>query len=228
MSNFPSSCASCRVRPTTACFALQYACMPVSDGCSPAPELILMIRPPPCPFHARHRSSAQRERGVDVDIKYHIPVRVRHVLQRHRPLARNAAGVVDQDIDRAPGLAFRSRQPKPAAAPRSRRSSACTVIPPVDAVSAKPSAPRSVAKTEAPSRANVLAISRPNPWPAPVTATTLPSNRMIMGRLTSGMLLTRTGRRMPNRHPAPRFVAFSGRMAGLPARPAWPTSNPRH
>src|SRR5215472_10462015 len=68
--NGPSSCPSCRVKPTTACFAEQYAWMPVSEGPRPAPELMLIIRPLPARF------MPQREGGTDVDRENTVPIGV--------------------------------------------------------------------------------------------------------------------------------------------------------
>ena len=154
MLNGPNSCASCRVSPTTACFALQYAWMPVNDGCNPAPELMLMIRPPPARFMpgaaARHSVNAALTLMSKIMFQSSsatppaAPGPARPRPRRCSPGCRSAARP-----------ASRSAQSRPPAAARSRKSSARTVMPPRDAVSASPSRRQSVANTCAPSRAKV-------------------------------------------------------------------------
>ena len=52
----------------------------------------------------------------------------------------------------------------------------------------------SAAKTFAPRSAKLCAMARPKPWPAPLTATTLPSKRMFMGGISSSRLSSVIGR----------------------------------
>src|ERR1700722_933153 len=154
--------------------------MPVSDGCSPAPELVLMMRPPPARFIA---GAAARHR-----VKAALTLMSNRMFQSSSETSSSGRGAWPA----TPPALFTSTWIGPfvcasiwpiqaAPAARSRRFTTLVVMPPSRAVSASSSAEISVAKTRAPRWAKVCAMQRPKPWPAPVTATVWPSKRMFMG-----------------------------------------------
>src|SRR5215469_3774925 len=113
------------------------------------------------------------------DRKNTIPIGVRYLLDGTHLLFCDAAGIVDQQIDRAVFCSIRAIHA--AAAARSVRSST-SVSTPAPAVSTSSVADRSQPNTHAPSSAKVSAMQRPNRCPAPVTTTVFPSNRIRIGR----------------------------------------------
>src|SRR5579859_3511963 len=154
--------------------------MPVSEACSPAPELVLMMRPPPARFIA---GAAARQR-----VKAAFTLMSNSMFQSSSVTSSSGFGPWPP----TPPALFTSTWIGPfvcaaigwiqaAPAARSRRFTTLVVMPPSRAVSESSSADMSVAKTRAPRWAKVCAMQRPKPWPAPVTATVWPSKRMFMG-----------------------------------------------
>ena len=62
-------------------------------------------------LHPRRHRPAQREDGADIDRENTVPIGVRHLLDRMHLLPRDAAGVVDQHIDRAARCLLDPRDP---------------------------------------------------------------------------------------------------------------------
>src|SRR5262249_32483872 len=178
--NGPSSCASCRVKPTTACFAEQYAWMPVSEEARPAPELMLIIRPLPACFMpaATARLSVKAVPMLTAKIRSQS---ASGTSSMGRICCSATPPALLTSTSTAPAVVRSICAIHAAAAARSVRSST-SVSTPAPAVSASSAAERSQPNTHAPSCAKVSAMHRPNPCPAPLTTTVFPSNRIRIGR----------------------------------------------
>ena len=77
--------------------------MPVRLTPRPAPLEMLTIRPAALPLHARRHGLRAEEGAGEVDVEDGLPVGLADLLERPADLAAHAAGIVDQDVDRARG-----------------------------------------------------------------------------------------------------------------------------
>ena len=148
--------------------------MPVRLGCSPAPELMVTIRPNPARFIPGATACASRKCACRL-MSTTSCQSLSGTSSSGRMTWPRTPPALDASTPTGASACFSTSAIQAFAAPGAVRSKAAVwMAPGWSAVSSSSAAERSQANTCAPSAAKDCAMARPKPWPAPVTATTAP------------------------------------------------------